>query len=130
MCNYAQNRGESCKNVLYKVGGTLRYQREVCYVIIVCVTDDAQELTRLCNADELVISHSYNYFIGGQLPEPVKTSWDYYIFALYCPNNHPTNPLTLYPHMVTITGVKNHQMRLYKIKNLAQILMLLLPLKH
>ena len=101
------------------MGGTLRYQREVCYVIIVCVTDDAQELTRLCNADlsELVINHPYNYFIGGQLPEPVKTSWDYYIFALYCPNNHPTNPLTLDPHMVTTTEVKNHHMCLYAMQN-------------
>ena len=116
---YAQSREGSDKNVLYKVGGTLRYQREVCYVIIVCVSDDVQDLTRLCdvNLSELVISHPYNFFKGGQLPQPVKTSWDYYVFALYYPNKHPTKTLTLDPCRVIITEVKNHQMCLYAIRN-------------
>ena len=117
--NYTRSRGESCKKIQYKVGGTLRYQREVCYVIIVCVTDDAQELTVLCDVDlsELVITHPYNFFRGGQLPEPVKTSWDHYVLALYYPNNHPTKALTLDPFKVTITGIENHQMCLYVIRN-------------
>ena len=117
--NYAQSRGESSKNVLYKVGGTLHYQREVCYVIIVCVTDDAQELTRLHDADlsKLVISHPYNFFKGGQLPGSVNTSWDHYVFALYYPKHHPMKTLTLDPCMVTISEVKNHQMCLYAIRN-------------
>ena len=117
---YAQSQRKSRKNVLYKVGGTLRYQREVCYVITVCVTDDTQDLTRLhdANLSELVISHPYNYFRGGQLSEPVKTSWDHYVFALYYPNNHPTKTLTLDPRKVTVTGVEHNQMCLYAIRNL------------
>ena len=117
--NYAQSRGESCENVLYKVGGTLRYRREVCYTIIVCVTDDAQELTRLCDVDlsKLVISHPYNFFKGGQIEGSVKTSWDHYVLALYYPNTCPTKLLTLDPFKVTITGIENHKLCLYAKRN-------------
>ena len=116
---YAQSRGENDENVLCKVGGTLRYRREVCYVIIVCVTDDTQELTRLhdVNLSQLVISHPYNYFRGGQLSEPVTTSWDHYVFALYYPNSYPTKTLTLDPRRVTITEVEHNKMCLYAIRN-------------
>ena len=39
--SYAKSQGKRTKDVRYKVGGTLRYRREVCYVIVICVdTDD------------------------------------------------------------------------------------------
>ena len=84
---YAESRSKHTKNVCYKKGGTLRYTKEVCYVIIVCVdTDD--KLSHLETIDEsqsLEIKQPYSFFYQGGLPHGVSVSWDHYAFALYYP---------------------------------------------
>ena len=47
--SYASARDRSCsshKKVCLRVGGTMRYKREIAYVIIVCTTSDEKELFR------------------------------------------------------------------------------------
>ena len=84
---YAESRGKRTENVQYKKGGTLRYTKEVCYVIIVCVdTDD--KLSHLETIDKrkpLKIKQPYSFFNKGGLPQGVSVSWDHYAFALYYP---------------------------------------------
>ena len=84
---YARSRSIDSKKVLYKVGGTLRYTKEVCYVIIVCFdTDDKlSELETIDKSQSLVIKQPYSFFCGGGLPQGVGVSWDHYVFALYYP---------------------------------------------
>ena len=53
--SYASARScSSHKKVCLRVGGTMRYKREIAYVIIVCTTSDEQELFRY----DTVTSHS------------------------------------------------------------------------
>ena len=75
---YAESRGKCADGVCYKVGGTLRYTKEVCYVIIVCVNTD-DELSELETSQSLVIKQPYSFLVG------VSVSWDHYAFALYYP---------------------------------------------
>ena len=84
---YATSRSKDSKKVLYKVGGTLRYTKEVCYVIIVCVdTDDKlSALETIDKSQSLVIKQPYSFFYGGGLQQSVAVSWDHYAFALYYP---------------------------------------------
>ena len=100
-------------NVRYKVGGTLRYKREVCYVIVVCVAIDNEDplpdYPNLNGLSNLVIRQPNSYFSGGPIPRGgVGVSWDHYVFALYYPNNHPTKTLTLDPFVMKITGVEHY----------------------
>ena len=44
--SYASARSCSSHNICLRVGGTMRYKREIAYVIIVCTTSDEQELFR------------------------------------------------------------------------------------
>ena len=103
-------------NVRYKVGGTLRYKKEVCYVIVVCVAKDGvdplPDFPNLDDLSNLSIKQSSSYFYGGPIPQGgVGVSWDHYVFALYYPNDHPTKTLTLDPIVVTITGVEHYKYR-------------------
>ena len=103
-------------NVRYKVGGTLRYKREVCYVIVVCVAIDNEDplpdYPNLNDLSNLVIRQPNSYFWGGPIPQGgVGVSWDHYVFALYYPNNHPTKTLTLDPFAMDITGVEHYKYR-------------------
>ena len=100
------------KYLLYKIGGTLRYKKEVCYVIVVCIAKDGvdplPDLPNLDDLSKLSIRQSSSYFWGGPIPKGgVGVSWDHYVFALYYPDNHPTKTLTLDPPKVEITGVQH-----------------------
>ena len=104
------------EHLLFKVGGTLRYKKEVCYVIVVCVAKDGVDpLPDFPNLDDLSnlrIRQPISYFSGGPIPQGgVGVSWDHYVFALYYPNDHPTKTLTLDPFVVTITGVEHYKYR-------------------
>ena len=44
--SYASDRSCSSHNICLRVGGTMRYKREIAYVIIVCTTSDEKELFR------------------------------------------------------------------------------------
>ena len=99
------------KLVRYKRGGTLRYGKEVCYVIMVCVFENGEDplpiFPNLDDLSNLVIKQSASYFYIGSIKKSVPVSWDHYVFALYYPNNHPTKCLTLNPFDVKITEAKH-----------------------
>ena len=115
---YAESIAPNQKEkVRYKVGGTLRYQKEVCYVIIVCVFKDGKDplpdFPTLNDLSNLVIRQPYNYFIIRDR-DNISVSWDHYVFALYFPpNDDPKEQpsFTVDPYAVNITGVEH---RYYK----------------
>lgn len=105
------------EKIHYKVGGTLRYQKEVCYVIIVCVfkddIDPLPDFPTLDNLSNLIIRQPYNYF-EIRNGDNISVSWDHYVFALYFPPNDDTTEVpsfTIDPLVMTIAGVQHYKYR-------------------
>ena len=90
-------------NYVLKKGGTLKYQQEVCKIIIVCLKNDVflreneeMDFEEFNIEDHLSICCPYQ---GGQ--------WDHYAFAFYFPNNHPHPYLLVDPICVELSHVEH-----------------------
>jgi len=99
--SYANSRQCSMSKIHLKIGGTLRYRYEVCYVTIICTEDDLETFSKFKDfkhqdQDGGVIDHravptfSPQYVISYYSGTRKSVSWEGIAFALYFPNGDQT----------------------------------------
>ena len=87
--------------ILYKRGGTLRYKKEVCYVIIVCIEINGKD--PFPELPTNMTTKSTDTFLIKR-PSSNSDSWDTYAFAFHFPTN---KTFFLDPQDVNISAVKH-----------------------
>lgn len=100
IASYCETRECQNSDVVYRKGGTLKYQFEICRLIIVSIKKDSLKQFLEYSLGQLEIKCPYSKIKGRDV------KWNNYVFAFYFPNE---SNLLLDPRHVNISSVKHSE---------------------
>lgn len=128
-CKRHTKKGQNPPSIILKRYGTLRYKREICYVIIVCAdSDDLSEVKHLPAINhgeyQTIFSGLEGLDAEGKVPQPVPTitfkrrtyeeGWEHLTFAFYFSEKAEYKSFTLESTKVEYTDQIPHDKCIHK----------------
>ena len=94
----------------FKIGGTLLYKREICFVIIMYMKGDPRADANLNDYPDFDFKNKlsiFRPFSGVEYDRHIPSSWDTYVFALFFPVDDSEAFLRMNPRQLSVSLVSH-----------------------